>query len=44
MLKITKKELNRRIRRAKVEAVRATLGIIGLYSFAFMMIYIVFSK
>ena len=41
---MSKKELNRRIRRAKVEAVRATLGIISLYSFAFMMIYIVFSK
>ena len=44
MLKMSKKELNRKIRRAKVEAVKATLGIISLYSFGFAMIVYAFLK
>lgn len=44
MIKITKKELNRKIRQAQIRAIKATLGLVVLYSLSLTGIVYMFMK
>lgn len=44
MIKLTRKELNRKIVQAQVSAIKATLGLIALYSLGFAGIIYMFMK
>lgn len=44
MIKMSRKELNRKIRQAQIRAIKCTLGLITLYSLSFMGIVYMFMK
>lgn len=44
MIKVTKKELNRKIRQAQIRAIKCTLGLITLYSLGLAGIVYMFMK
>lgn len=44
MIKITKKELNRKIRQAQIRAIKATLSFVVLYSLSLAGIVYMFMK
>ena len=44
MIKLTRKELNRKIVQAQIRAIKATLGLITLYSLGFAGIIYMFMK
>lgn len=44
MVKISKKELNRKIVQAQIRAIKATLGLVALYSLGFAGIIYMFMK